>query len=71
MSLMAVFIFYGNGPGLFNAVEKWPQVLFVFGIWTVQLIGSPICLKHYDYRPLEWIWRVLMHWKVQPFRKTA
>ncbi len=70
MSVLAMFIFYGNGLGLFGMVERWEQVLFVIGIWLIILIISPIWLKYFYYGPLEWLWRILTYWHVQPFKKT-
>ena len=70
MSLLAMFIFYGNGFGLFGRVDRWEQILFVFGIWIVILIISPIWLKNFNYGPLEWLWRVLTYWKKQALRKN-
>ncbi|MCC6723812.1 MAG: DUF418 domain-containing protein, partial [Saprospiraceae bacterium] len=42
----------------------------VFGIWAFQLIVSPIWLKHYQFGPLEWMWRSLTYWKIQPMRRA-
>jgi uncharacterized protein len=66
MSLMGMFIFYGNGLGLFSQVERAPQLLYVVAIWIVLLILSPIWLKYFRFGPLEWFWRVLTYWKYKP-----
>ncbi|MEZ5194959.1 MAG: DUF418 domain-containing protein [Bacteroidales bacterium] len=68
MSLIAMFLFYGNGFGLFGEVERSFQLLIVFAIWIVLLILSPFWLKHFRYGPLEWFWRVLTYWKIQPIK---
>ncbi len=68
MSIICTLIFYGHGLGLFGQVERSVQILIVFAIWILIMIISPIWLKHYQYGPLEWLWRVLTYWKVQPMR---
>ena len=68
MSLIAMFIFYGNGLGLFGQVERSVQILIVIAIWVIILIISPLWLKKFRYGPLEWLWRVLSYWRKQPMK---
>ena len=68
-TLICTLIFYGHGLGLFGKIERITQILIVFGIWAVQLIISPLWLRHFQYGPVEWIWRSLTYWKLQPLRK--
>jgi uncharacterized protein len=42
----------------------------VVAIWVLQLVVSPIWLKHFRFGPLEWLWRSLTYLKTQPFRRT-
>ena len=69
-SVIAVFIFYGMGLGLFGSVERTGQIAIVFAVWIVQLVISPIWLQRYRFGPLEWAWRSLTYWKLQPMRRT-
>lgn len=69
MSLICTFIFYGHGFGYFGQVERWGQILIVFAIWLMILVMSPWWLKHYQYGPLEWLWRLLTYWKKPEFLK--
>jgi uncharacterized protein len=71
MSLMGMFIFYGNGLGYFGYVDRLTQILIVFGIWIVLLVFSSLWLKYYRFGPLEWLWRVLTYWHYQPMKKVA
>lgn len=64
-------IFYGHGLGLFGQVERWGQLLIVLGIWALQLWWSPIWLRHFRFGPLEWLWRSLTYWKLQPLRQSS
>jgi uncharacterized protein len=69
-TLICGLIFYGHGLGLFGQVERWGQLLIVLGIWTLQLWWSPIWLRHFRFGPLEWLWRSLTYWKLQPLRQS-
>ena len=69
-SLICTFIFYGHGLGLYGQVERKFQILIVFACWILILIFSPIWLRYFRYGPLEWLWRSLTYWKVQPFKKS-
>ena len=66
MSVLGMFIFYGNGLGLYGQVERSIQILIVFAIWILLLIISPLWLQKYRYGPLEWLWRMLSYWRKQP-----
>jgi uncharacterized protein len=70
MSLMGMFIFYGNGFGYIGYLDRFTQILIVFAIWIVLMVISPIWLKHFRFGPLEWLWRVLTYWHYQPMKKS-
>ncbi len=63
MSLIAMFIFYGSGLGLFGQVERKFQLLIVPAIWIVIIVISPLWMRRFRFGPLEWIWRMLTYWK--------
>jgi uncharacterized protein len=69
MSLIGSFIFYGYGLGLYGQVDRTGQILIMFGIWIILMIISPLWLKYYRFGPLEWLWRSLTYWKIQPIKK--
>jgi uncharacterized protein len=71
MSLLGMFIFYGNGFGYIGYLDRSTQILITFGIWALLLIISPIWLKYFRFGPLEWFWRVLTYWHYQPMRKVT
>ena len=60
-SLICTFLFYGHGLGLYGSVERAGQLAIVAGIWTVQLVVSPIWLRYFSYGPAEWLWRTLTY----------
>ncbi len=67
-SLIGTFIFYGWGLGLYGSVNRVLQLLVVLVIWALQLSIAPLWLKHFQYGPLEWLWRVLTDFKLHPIR---
>jgi uncharacterized protein len=69
MSLICTFIFYGHGLGMYAQVERTGQILMVVGIWIFIMILSPIWLKYFRFGPMEWLWRSLTYWRIQPMRK--
>ena len=68
-SLIATFIFYNHGLGLFNQLQRHEQYYIVAGIFILQLVWSDWWLKRYHFGPLEWLWRTLTYGTKQPFKK--
>lgn len=68
-TVAATTIFYGHGLGLFGSVERTGQAAIVAGIWVAQLAVSPIWLTHYQFGPLEWVWRSLTYGARQPMKR--
>lgn len=67
-SVIASFIFFGTGLGYYNRIGRVGQIAIVAGVWALQLIVSPLWLKHFRFGPLEWLWRSLTYGRRQPFR---
>jgi len=67
-TLICTTIFYGHGFGLFGQVDRWRQILIVFGVWIIQITVSLLWLKHFRFGPVEWLWRSLTYRKLQPMR---
>ncbi|MYD74307.1 MAG: DUF418 domain-containing protein [Chloroflexi bacterium] len=53
-------------PGDLN--RSW-LLLFVAGVWAVQLLWSQAWLDRYRFGPFEWVWRVLTYRGMQPLRR--
>ena len=68
-SIIMTTIFYGYGLGLFGSVGRAALYLFCFGMWAAMLLWSKPWLERFQYGPLEWLWRSLSRWQVQPMRK--
>ena len=65
-TVIATFIFYGIGLGLFGYVNRAYQLAIMFLIWFVLLILCPRWLSKYQFGPVERIWRMLTHIKLIP-----
>ncbi|MEL6347409.1 MAG: DUF418 domain-containing protein [Myxococcota bacterium] len=70
-SVLATFIFHGWGLGLFGSVGRAMQIGFVVAIWAFQLVLSVWWMQRFRYGPLEWLWRSLSLWRLQPMRKVV
>jgi uncharacterized protein len=68
-TVICTTLFYGHGFGLFGKVERVWQFAIVVAIWALQLIVSPIWLKHFFFGPLEWLWRCLTYMQWEPLRR--
>lgn len=64
-------IFYGHGLGWFGQVDRVQQFGIVLAIWAAQLFLSPIWLRYFWFGPLEWLWRSLTYWQLEPFRRDS
>jgi uncharacterized membrane protein YeiB len=67
-SLILSSIFFGYGGGLYGEISRAPQMLIVLVIVMIQIPLSSWWLKHYQFGPLEWLWRSLTYKKWQGFR---
>jgi uncharacterized protein len=70
-SIICNIIFLGYGFSMYGKLQRYELYFIVISIWVFQLILSPIWLKYFRFGPLEWIWRSLTYWQIQPFKKTA
>ncbi len=68
-SVICTLFFFGYGLNYFAELEFYQIYFVVLAIWIFQLIISPIWLKYFLFGPLEWLWRSLTYWKMQPFKR--
>jgi uncharacterized protein len=69
-SIICTLFFFGYGLNYFGELEFYQIYFVAFAIWIFQLIVSPIWLKYFLFGPLEWLWRSLTYWKIQPFKRV-
>ena len=65
-TVICTTLFYGYALGLFGNFGRFELMFFVLGIWIVQLLVSPVWLRHFRFGPAEWLWRSLTYWRRQP-----
>lgn len=65
-SLVATFVMYWWGLGLFGEFSRVQQLLLVVGVFAGQIAFSLIWLSAFRFGPMEWLWRTLAYCKLQP-----
>ena len=70
-SVICTLFFFGYGLNYFAELEFYQIYFVVLAVWIVQLVWSPIWLRHFLFGPLEWVWRSLTYWKLQPFLRRG
>ncbi len=70
-TLLCTFFFYGYGFGYFGRFSQMELYFFVAEIWIVQIVFSVFWLRYYQYGPVEWLWRCLVHRKRFPIKKET
>lgn len=70
-SVICSTLFYGYGFGLFGKLQRYQLLYVVLAVWVFLLIAAPIWLRHFQYGPMEWVWRSLTYWRKQPMRLYA
>ena len=68
-SVVALIIFVLLG--YWGAFERHQLYYIVFSVWAMQIVISPIWLRHFHFGPVEWLWRYLTYGTPPPFRKDA
>lgn len=66
-TLIVTTLFYGYGFGLFGTLSRVQLYGVVVSVWSLQLVVSPLWLRHFRFGPVEWFWRSLTHRHLQPF----
>ncbi len=69
-SILMTTFFYGYGFGLFGELRRVELWLVVLAMWALMLTWSKPWLERYRYGPLEWLWRTLARWEIQPMRRA-
>ncbi len=70
-STLMTLLFNGYGFGKFATLERHELLYVVAGMWSINLILSPLWLRYFRFGPVEWAWRSLTYWQKQPFRAVS
>lgn len=63
-TVVCSLFFFGYGLGFYNKLEIHQLYYVVAIVLVLQLIYSPIWLKHFRFGPVEWLWRSLTYKKI-------
>ncbi len=70
-SVLCGFFFFGWGLGWHGAFGYASQLAVVLAVWVLQLAWSPLWLRAFRFGPVEWLWRSLTYWQLQPMRRGS
>ncbi len=68
--LVAAFISFSWGLGLYGKISAWQGLLLVLIIFPVQVFVSRWWIARYHFGPVEWLWRSFTYGKFQPMDRT-
>ncbi len=69
-TLMFTILFYGYGFGQLFLIGPAGVTAYAILFFSVQLVFCAWWLRRFRFGPMEWAWRCLTYWKVQPLRLT-
>jgi uncharacterized protein len=70
-SFMCNLYFLGIGFGMMGKLQRH-EIYYVAGVvWLIEIIWSHLWLRFFRFGPLEWCWRSLTYWKLQPIKKQV
>jgi uncharacterized protein len=70
-SVLATFVFYSYGLGYFGRLGPLAQAGISLSIFIAQAITSAYWVEHFQYGPLEWLWRYASYGKRPTFRRAT
>ncbi len=70
-SIIGVLVFFDTGLGLYGELSRAESWLLVPIVWAIMLAWSKPWVDRFAYGPLEWAWRSLARWELQPMRRRA
>ena len=68
-SFMVGLFFYGIGFGMFGKLQRFEIYYVVAAVWAIEIVWSHLWLRFFRFGPLEWCWRSLTYWKLQPINR--
>lgn len=69
-STITALLFHAYGLGFYGKVEAWQGIALTVLIYLLQIAFSRCWLKHFQFGPLEWLWRSLTYLKLQKMKKN-
>ena len=65
-TVCCTLLFFGYGCGLYATMSRAELMLVWAAVSAVQIVVSWLWLALFRFGPLEWLWRSLVWWQVQP-----
>jgi uncharacterized protein len=69
-TVVCCLFFNGYGWGWFGYLQRYELLYVVFAVWAIQLLLSSLWLRFFQFGPMEWLWRSLTYWRLQPMLVT-
>jgi len=69
-TLVSTFVFYGYGAGQWGLARSW-QIVYVAGVFALQVVFSHWWLARFRYGPMEWLWRAFTYLKLPAMRLST
>ena len=71
-SVICTLVFFGYGLNYYAELEFYQIVLRrASRSGLCNCSSAPLWLRFFLYGPLEWVWRSLTYWHLQPFKRPA
>ncbi|MBK8026582.1 MAG: DUF418 domain-containing protein [Chloroflexi bacterium] len=70
-SLVCTTLFYGYGFGLYDRVSPALTLTLVLLLFGAQMLVSAWWMRRFRFGLMEWLWRSLTYWRIQPLLRTA
>jgi len=70
-SVFGVVLFYGLGFGMLGKMGAAAAVGSAIAFYIVQVLLAQAWMKHFKLGPVEWLWRSLTYFKLQPLSRGA
>lgn len=68
-SLIGTTVMYGYGLGLWGELARWQLLVLMLLIWGLQLYLSPLWLRYFRQGPVEYLWRCMTYFSLEPLRR--
>ena len=66
-----LFLFYHVGLGWFSLTTPGQNFFIALAVFLVQIAYSSLWLRYFNYGIIEWVLRMITHWRYSPLRKPS
>jgi len=70
-SVFGILVFYGLGLGLLGKIGVATATCAGIAFFVLQIFMAQAWMAHFRLGPVEWLWRSLTYWKLQPNTRGA